>query len=134
MSDIHFDPVKEHDAEQVRTGFGRRLLLYTAAYLPGLFRPSVWVMSLLVCVPLAVLGYYSLWSFREMELTGGVCFTALLIVLFAHIVGWMMTGSVQMLNDTMLELEGRWGTFMVVSMFPLAMLIFLAWLVGPIPD
>ena len=98
-----------------------------AEYVPGLFRPLVFALSLALCVLALALAGVTLFLFFGM----GVVFEALItgaVGLMAYGTGlaWMLTGELGLLTSCLMEFDGkRWMIFAVLILAPV-LLIFTA--------
>lgn len=98
-----------------------RLLFFVADWTPGLLRPVVLVLSaLLALLGLAVMGLCAF------VLALGAVFAAVAIgsvglIMYAQAVAWMLVGRIALLQDALLDLEGKkWSLFFALIFAPFA--------------
>ena len=129
--DLRTGDALETEADPVRgPSGGTRALQFVGDLMPGLFRPVLLIVALLVgCVGLGIM------VFGWIIFTMGAIFPAVAImaaglVVYAQAIGWVLTGSFALLTECLTDLEGnQWLLFFIVFFAPFV-LVFIALNIG----
>lgn len=122
---------EDDDADEGRPNPLRVAGAFTLACLPGLRRPTVMAMSLIVTavgVSLVLAGLIMLLSF--FVLLSGMMMAGLGVLCYAQAVAWMIRGELALLNDCLVDFDGaQWNIFTLALLTPLAVIVGLGlWL------
>jgi hypothetical protein len=118
---------EEDDEENVGPSGSRRAAVWVAEYLPGLFRPVVLVVSILLgIVGLAICAFAVSLVFVGL-LLGSIGAASVGGVAYAQAVAWFLTGEFRMLVDALVDFDStRWMIFAVLLFLPGTILIIIA--------
>jgi hypothetical protein len=108
----------------------RKLLCWVADMVPGLFRPLPLALFILSVIVSLMIFYLALFIIGLGAMLSGIMIASFSMVVYAHGVGWLLTGEIQMLKSAMAELTGpRWTAFLFVVFAPVsAGLLFVIWI------
>ena len=107
----------------------RKALCRVADMVPGLFRPLTLALFILSIIVALMIFSLDLILIGLGAILSGIMVASFSLVVYAHGVGWLLTGEIQMLRSAMVELTGsRWTAFLVIVFAPVATsLFFLFW-------
>ncbi len=112
-------------APEEKPGVAGRVLMFTGEWMPGLLRPWIIAVSILT----ALLGLGVMWLFLFVlptVLPARLIFAATGLVLYAHAIGFMMSGRISKLHEALVEIEeGQWVLFFTILLLPPTALIGL---------
>ena len=108
-----------------------KFVLTVGAFVPGVFRPMVLIVSILATVVALGLGWYAwvLFSFG-MGFFAPIALGGVALIIYAQAVAWILIGRFELLHEALAEFEGRawtvfsilvWGPF--VAMFAIAKMV-----------
>ncbi|NOY75750.1 MAG: hypothetical protein GXP32_08150 [Kiritimatiellaeota bacterium] len=104
----------------------RKVLCWVADMVPGLFRPGTLVLFILSVIISLMIFYLGLFVIGMGAMLSGIMIASFSLVVYAHGVGWLMTGEIQMLRGAMVELTGgRWTMFLFLVFAPVSTGLFL---------
>ena len=105
--------------------WSRKVLDTVVDFIPGLFRIHI-VLLFFASIAIALfLIYFGLILMAFGAVVTLIFMSVCALVVYAHGVGFMLTGEVQMLNSAMSELTGGHWTFFLVMVFGVPISIFL---------
>jgi len=122
----------ETEADPVRgPSAGMQALQFVGDLMPGLFRPVLLIVALLV----AVAGFGIMWLglaiFFMGAVLGAIAIMAAGLVVYAQAIGWVLTGRFSMLSECLAELDrNQWPLFFVVLFAPIVLLLIAFNLAG----
>jgi hypothetical protein len=91
---------------------------------PGLFRPLILVMSPLAVLLAAGIAYFGVVLLRLGTLISGLMTGSVALLVYAHAVAWLLTGRMEFLTESLIELDSRQRFVFAVLVFaPLAAII-----------
>lgn len=103
----------------------RKALDAVVEFMPGLFRINIIILFCACIVAAFLMVYFSLIILAFGALMACILMSVCALVVYAHGVGFMLTGEVQLLNNAMTELTGGKWTFFLVAVFGVPISIFL---------
>ncbi|MCC6580858.1 MAG: hypothetical protein IT440_10485 [Phycisphaeraceae bacterium] len=120
----------EDDDEEPTATFLHRLLAILGQYMPGLFRPAVILMSSITTLIASALMGYGGWAGIEGEIQGSVMFVGLATLVHAQGIVWMVTGRIEMIHESIVDMDGLWGIFVTLTLVPILLGIGITYVVG----
>lgn len=114
---------EEPEAEPSRA---LRAVMFVGEWFPGLLRPVVLVMSLIVClIGLGAIGF-GIALFAAGVLISSFAVSTAGVVIYAHGASWLLDGEVCWLTDSLTNFDGRrWGIFVILLAAPFAAIFLL---------
>ncbi|MFH1732432.1 MAG: hypothetical protein ABIF82_12390 [Planctomycetota bacterium] len=115
----------ETEADPVRgPSAGMRALQFVGDLMPGLFRPVLLIVALLVAIAGFAIMSLGLAIFFMGAVFGAVAIMAAGLIVYAQAIGWVLTGSFSLLSECLAELDGnQWTLFFVVLFAPIVLLL-----------
>ena len=103
-----------------------RAVMFVGEWMPGLLRPLVLILSILVgIVGLGIL-VFGLALFAMGAMLTAFAAGALGVIVYAQGIAWLLDGEFTWLTDALTELDGyRWGLFFVLLVLPFVSLFLL---------
>lgn len=97
------------------------------AFVPGLFRPMLLIVSLLVVCVAMVGGWFCLVLLGFGTLFPAVAVGAVALIVYAQAVAWILIGRFELLHDALAEFDGRaWTLFAIIVWGPFFVVLALA--------
>ena len=127
--DQQVEILQEEDREQPPRPHGLKLLArYIPALLPGLFRPKVLIISMLMLLSgllMIILGVALALSMIFFE---GMIIASVGVLAYAQTMAWLIAGELKMLPDALTDFDGaQWNMFTGAILIPIiAMFILIA--------
>lgn len=120
--------VVEEDDEEEQPSRWLRFVMWTAEYLPGLFRPLVLIASVLLAIiglGITVMGVVLLVGF--FVIFSSICIMAVGALAYAQAVAWILWGELGFLPDQLTEFdEVRWALWFVGLLTPGTVFVIVA--------
>jgi hypothetical protein len=117
---------EETDEEEAEPSRALRAVMFVGEWFPGLLRPLVLVMSLIVClVGLGAIGF-GIALFAAGVLISSLAVSTAGVVIYAHGASWLLDGDICWLSDSLTNFDGRrWGIFFLLLAVPFVAIFFL---------
>lgn len=106
------------DEEVEDISFGRKLVMYLAACMPGIREPAIWVIMTLAAVLAAFLATFVPRALEESEIAGAAIFSTLSLIVWGMGCLYFCTGMIQGPQDAILDMDGRWSFYLFIVVAP----------------
>jgi len=117
---------RAEEEEESEPSRALRAVMFVGECFPGLLRPGVVVMSLIVClIGLGAIGF-GIALFAAGVLISSFAVSTAGVVIYAHGASWLLDGDVCWLTDSLTNFDGRrWGIFVILLAAPFAAIFLL---------
>ena len=116
----------EEPVEEAPPSLPMRALQFVGEWMPGLLRPMVLVLSIVVGIlGLGILAF-GLALFGVGAIIGAFAVAAAGVIVYAHAVAWLIDGGFGLLSDALVDFDGpRWGIFFLLLILPFVSVFLL---------
>ena len=120
----------EDSGDRERAGLANRLAVFVDAWMPGLLRPGIVILSVITALVGCAIMFFFLLFFPTI-LPAKLIFAGAGLILYGHAIGFMMSGRPCKLHEALGELSGgQWVLFLTILSLPITVLLGLASVVG----
>ena len=119
-AETRLTPVEDEAPAEEARSLPVRLLLFVGGLAPGLFRPLVLVLSIVVvALGLGIMGF-GMVIFQVGALIGAVAIMAGGLVVYAQAIAWVLAGSICLLPEAMVDFDSnQWTMFLAIVLLPI---------------
>lgn len=120
-------PEPEDDEDAIDVPRSRRFAAWVAEYLPGFFRPSILIASIVLSIIGIGVAIFAVALVFVGVLLGSIGAAALGGLAYAQAIAWMLTGRFDNLLDCLVDFDStHWTIFSILLMTPGSVLIIAA--------
>jgi len=124
VAETRLAPVEDEAPAEEERSLLVRLLLFVGGLAPGLFRPRVLVLSIVVAVVgLAIMGF-GVSILGVGAVIAAVAIMAAGLVVYAQAIAWVLAGGFCLLSEAMVDFDAnQWTTFFVIVLLPMLLVL-----------